>query len=166
MCYNEKPIRILGIDPGTRITGYSIIDAYMPTPALVEAGCIKTGQQRYLQDRIRIIYDDIKVVIQNFQPDVLVIEELYSHYNHPKTAIIMGHARGVIFLCAAEAGISVKSFSATKIKSSIIGNGHASKLQVQNAVKRIFNLKEIPKPPDVADAIAAGLCYCNIIKFM
>jgi crossover junction endodeoxyribonuclease RuvC len=96
------------------------------------------------------------------KPEVLAIEELYSHYERPTTAILMGHARGVIVLAAAEAGIPVVNYRATQIKKTITGNGHAAKWQMQEAIKRELNLPSLPEPPDVADALAIALCHCYL----
>jgi crossover junction endodeoxyribonuclease RuvC len=104
---------------------------------------------------------DFKAIIKKFKPDLVTVEELYSHYAHPKTAILMGHARGVILQSAAEAKIEVKSFSATRIKKAITGNGRASKMQVQRAIKSLLGLQKLPTPADVADAIAAAICCAN-----
>jgi len=158
-------VRVLGVDPGLGITGYSVIDGDMRIPKLIEAGCIRINKKLSLDKRLKQIFDDLSQIIQCFKPDVMVVEELYSHYNHPKTAIIMGHARGVIYLCAANNGLLVKSFTANRIKMSLTGSGHATKSQIQNMIKNRFSLVKIPEPPDVADAIAIALCYYNTMKF-
>jgi crossover junction endodeoxyribonuclease RuvC len=100
-------------------------------------------------------------LLKSFKPDVVAVEELYSHYAHPKTAILMGHARGVILQRCAQAAIEVRSFSATRIKKSITGNGRASKEQVQRTIQTILSLSKLPEPADVADAVAAALCCAN-----
>ncbi|OHB76993.1 MAG: hypothetical protein A2Z25_18935 [Planctomycetes bacterium RBG_16_55_9] len=102
--------------------------------------------------------------MENFKPDVVAVEQLYSHYAHPRTAILMGHARGVILQKCAEASIEVRSFGATRIKKSITGNGRASKEQVQRTIQTILSLPRLPEPNDVADAIAAALCCANSAK--
>ncbi len=89
----------------------------------------------------------------------MAIEQLYSHYKHPRTAILMGHARGVICLAAAQAGIAVIHYSATQIKKILTGNGRAPKIQMQQAIRRELALAEVPEPPDVADALAVALCH-------
>ncbi|HPG30488.1 MAG TPA: crossover junction endodeoxyribonuclease RuvC [bacterium] len=165
MSSNKDLLRIIGIDPGLGITGYGIIDADFRKPLLREAGCIRIPKNQSFEKRLKYLYDEINNLIKSFLPDVMVVEELYSHYNHPKTSIIMGHARGVIFLAAAVNGLNVKSFSANKIKMSLTGNGHSSKLQIQNMIKNRFSLDKLPEPPDVADAIAAALCYCNTLNY-
>src|SRR5262249_35219168 len=98
-------------------------------------------------------------VIESLQPAVMALEQLYSHVAHPRTSILMGHARGVICLAAAEAGIPVVHYPATQIKRILTGNGRASKLQMQLATQRELRLDEVPEPPDVADALAVALCH-------
>jgi crossover junction endodeoxyribonuclease RuvC len=103
--------------------------------------------------------------MKEFGPQAMCLEEVYSHADYPRTAILMGHARGVICLAARLAGIPVVSFSAKRVKQSVTGNGNASKLQVQRAVQHYFSLNQTPHPPDVADALAAALCYVNAMRF-
>jgi crossover junction endodeoxyribonuclease RuvC len=98
-------------------------------------------------------------IVAALKPEVLAIEELYSHYERPRTAILMGHARGVIILAAVEAGIPVAHYAATQIKNTLTGNGRAPKPQIQLAVTRELNLSQVPQPPDVADALAIALCH-------
>ena len=103
-------------------------------------------------------------VLEQFRPEVVVVEQLYAHYDHPRTAILMAHARGVIFLAAAQRGLPVVSYNATRIKKTITGNGRASKEQVQRTIQRELGLAELPEPPDVADALAAALCHYYVQK--
>ena len=110
------------------------------------------------------IAEDTESLLKSFSPEVVAVEELYSHYAHPRTAILMGHARGVILQKCAAAAIEVRSFSATRIKKSITGNGRASKEQVQRTIQTILCLSELPEPNDVADAIAAALCCANSLQ--
>jgi crossover junction endodeoxyribonuclease RuvC len=98
-------------------------------------------------------------IIDQFAPQVLSVEQLYAHYEHPRTAILMAHARGVIFLAAAQRGVPVVSYNATRIKKTVTGHGRATKDQVQRTVQRELNLPQLPEPPDVADALAAALCH-------
>jgi crossover junction endodeoxyribonuclease RuvC len=114
--------------------------------------------------RVQEIHDGVADVIATLKPEVLAIEELYSHYERPTTAILMGHARGVILLAAAKAGIPVQSYRATQIKKTITGNGHAPKWQIQEAIRRELNLPVVPDPPDVADALAIALCHCYLSR--
>jgi crossover junction endodeoxyribonuclease RuvC len=159
-------MRILGIDPGLQVCGYACIDASIEGEKLVEAGILRTPNDLPLAERLNRIAHDISEILENFRPDVVAVEELYSHYAHPKTAILMGHARGVILQKCARSAIEVKSFNATRIKKSITGNGRASKEQVQRTIQTILLLPELPEPNDVADAIAAALCCANSLQFM
>jgi crossover junction endodeoxyribonuclease RuvC len=152
-------MRVLGIDPGLNTTGYGVIDFASRQPTLVEAGVVRGVKEGTLAERVREIHDGVAEVIASLKPAVLAIEELYSHYDHPTTAILMGHARGVIVLAAAQAGIPVTSYPATQIKKTITGNGHAAKWQMQEAIRHELNLPAAPDPPDVADALAIALCH-------
>jgi crossover junction endodeoxyribonuclease RuvC len=156
-------MKILGIDPGLHVCGYACLDAGRGREKLIEAGVIRT-ERDVLEQRLNRIAADIESLLGSFRPEVVAVEELYSHYAHPRTAILMGHARGVILQKCAEAGIEVKSFSATRIKKSITGNGRASKEQVQRTIRTILCLSELPEPNDVADAIAAAMCCANSRK--
>ena len=144
--------RILGVDPGLHATGYAVIDVGGRRPLIVEAGVIRSSEPHTkpeLATRIRSVYDSI----------VEVIEQLYAHYAHPRTAILMAHVRGVIFLAAAQHHLIVHSYNATRIKKTITGSGRAPKDQIQRTVQRELRLAELPEPPDVADALAAALCH-------
>jgi crossover junction endodeoxyribonuclease RuvC len=157
----EVEMRILGIDPGLQICGYGCVDDGFDKVQLIEAGVIRTDAGSRLEDRLDQIACDIETILKNLKPQIVAVEQLYSHYAHPRTAILMGHARGVILQNCAEAMIEVKSFSATRIKKSITGNGRASKEQVQATIQTIFELPAKPEPNDVADAIAVALCCAN-----
>ena len=154
---------ILGVDPGLRVTGYGLLRAAGRELSLVEAGVIRTDDSEPLGDRLRTILDEFRRVIGELQPGVVALEELYSHYKHPTTAILMGHARGVIVLCCALEGRRLITYSPTRVKSAVVGNGHASKEQVQKMVKASLGLSEVPEPADVADALALALCHANQI---
>lgn len=157
-------MRVLGIDPGLNITGYGVLDADNGEIKLVEAGVIRTNDKHEMGERLNEIGREIGKVIAQFSPEALAIEELYSHYDHPRTAIIMGHARGVIFLKAAEAGVSIFPYASTRIKKSLTGNGRASKEQVQRMIRSALKLTVVPEPPDVADALAIALCHCRSLE--
>jgi len=151
-------VKILGIDPGLHLCGYACIQVDGDTEDLIEAGVIRIRTSLPLPDKLNQIAEDIQTILDRFLPQIVAVEELYSHYAHPRTAILMGHARGVILQKMAAAGIEVKSFSATRIKKSLTGNGRASKEQVQRTIQTLLALPQLPEPPDVADAIAAALC--------
>jgi len=152
---------ILGIDPGLQICGYAVIEADRGRDKIIEAGVFRTDSAAALEVRLNQIADDTRDLLEKFAPGVVAVEELYSHYKHPKTAILMGHARGVILAQAAQAGAAVKSYAATRIKKSLTGNGRADKQQMQEAIRTVFDLAELPEPADVADALAAALCCAN-----
>jgi len=157
-------MRILGIDPGLQVCGYACLETGEDKEKLIEAGVIRIGTGSAIEQKLNRIAEDTQSLLESFKPDVVAVEELYSHYAHPRTAILMGHARGVILQRCAQAAIEVRSFSATRIKKSITGNGRASKEQVQKTIQTILSLPQIPEPNDVADAIAAALCCANSIN--
>jgi crossover junction endodeoxyribonuclease RuvC len=151
--------RIVGVDPGLNITGYAVIEKQHGKLALIEAGMIRGRTRGDLAARLHEIHDGIRDVIASFTPAVLAIEELYSHYERPRTAILMGHARGVICLAATQGGIPVRSYASTQVKRMLTGNGRAPKHQMQQAICREFGLTAPPEPADVADAMAIALCH-------
>jgi len=154
-------VKILGVDPGLQVCGYAVIKAADSSEQLIEAGVIRSSSLEPVEHRLNQIAKDMAGLLKKFEPDIVAVEKLYSHYAHPRTAILMGHARGVILQTAAKADVPVRSFSATRIKKAVTGNGRASKTQVQKAIKSLLNLKNMPQPSDVADAIAAALCCAN-----
>jgi crossover junction endodeoxyribonuclease RuvC len=159
--------RILGVDPGLQITGYAVIEVGPRGPIVCEAGVIRSTERRSSADlaqRVRSVYTGIVEVIEQFHPQAVVVEQLYAHYQHPRTAILMAHARGVIFLAAAEKDLPVVSYNATSIKKTITGHGRASKAQMQVTMQRELGLARLPEPPDVADALAAALCHYYVGK--
>jgi len=155
----EMTARVLGIDPGLNTTGYGVLEVAVGGPRLCEAGVVRGRDKTSLPARVAEIFAGVADVIAHFQPTVLALEQLYSHYQRPRTSILMGHARGVICLAAAQAGIPVISYSATQVKKILTGAGRAGKAQVQRAVQQELRLKELPEPPDVADALAIALCH-------
>ena len=154
-------LRVLGIDPGLNITGYAAVDFGAGEPVIIEAGTIRTDPKADLAERITQIHADLTELIAELKPTLVAVEELYAHYKHPRTSILMAHARGVLLLAAQQANIGVRNLAATKVKKSLTGNGHASKQQVQRAIQAVCNLTELPEPPDVADALAISLCCVN-----
>jgi crossover junction endodeoxyribonuclease RuvC len=151
-------MRIIGIDPGSKLTGYGVIDWKLYRPALVSGGVIRLNPRHTLAERLVELEAELEGLFEEYKPEVCAVEQLYAHYAHPRTAIQMGHARGVILLVAQRRGVRVEQFAANRIKQSVVGHGHAGKLQVQKAVQIVWNLKEPPEPPDVADALAVALC--------
>jgi len=157
---------ILGIDPGLQVCGYAAVDISAGSEKLIEAGVIRTDESAGLASRLNQIADDIMSLLEKFGPKIVAVEELYSHYKHPKTAILMGHARGVILQMAAMKEAEVKSFAATRIKKSLTGNGRASKEQMQRSIQSTLSLSKLPEPPDVADAIAVALCCGHQVRYL
>lgn len=153
-------MRVLGIDPGINTTGYGVIEISDRTVILLEGGVIRTEVADHpLEERLSCLYDGIIEVLIQFKPEAMALEALYSHYEHPITAVVMGHARGVICLAAARSGVPVFSYASTQIKSSLAGSGRASKEQMQRAIQTRLKLRETPEPHDVADALAVALCH-------
>ena len=154
--------RVIGVDPGLSATGYGVIECGTAV-SLVEAGVIRLprSQGNNLPLRLELLFNGLREVIEEFRPETMCLEEVYSHAEYPRTSVLMGHARGVICLTARLALLPVVSFTAKRIKQSVTGNGNASKIQVQRAVQSFFSLDDVPHPPDVADALAAALCFAD-----
>lgn len=156
-------MRILGIDPGLQTTGYGVIDPGPAGPRVVEAGVIRSAEARAettdMAPRLKALYDGLMEVLDQCQPGVIAIEQLYAHYDHPRTAILMAHARGVFFLAGAQRGLDVLSYNATSVKKSVAGHGRASKEQMQLTIMRELGLTKLPEPHDVSDALAVALCH-------
>ena len=164
---SQEPTRVIGIDPGLNITGYGVVAARGSDVKLLEAGVIRLPPSKgeNLPARLESLFHELQEIMKEFRPQAMCLEEVYSHADYPRTAILMGHARGVICLAAKLQGIPVLSFSAKRVKQSVTGNGNASKSQVQRAVQNFFSLTSVPHPPDVADALAVALCYVNAMRY-
>jgi crossover junction endodeoxyribonuclease RuvC len=156
------PRRILGLDPGLQTTGYGVLEITDRGPRVAEAGVIRSVDGRDPADmakRLRALYDGVCEVLDQCAPAAMAVEQLYAHYEHPRTAILMAHARGVFFLAGAQRNVPVLSYAATKVKKLVTGSGRASKEQMQHAVARELGLAGPPEPHDVADALAVALCH-------
>ena len=151
-------MRICGVDPGLQVTGYGVIDLVRDRANVVDAGTINSDAGEEFPIRLRQIYRDLCEVLDEHAPVILAVENVYSHYSHPQTAVVMAHARGMVLLAAAERHIDVRSFAATQIKRALTGNGRASKIQMQQAIRMNLGLDVVPEPHDVADALAVALC--------
>lgn len=147
---------VLGVDPGLERTGYAVLD--VGADQVIDAGLVRTDTGRPLAERLREIDTGIREVLADHAVSLVAVEDLYAHYKHPKTAILMGHARGVVLLAAAAKRIDVMSLAATRVKKALTGNGHASKVQMQRAIMTRLGLACEPEPNDVADAMAVALC--------
>jgi crossover junction endodeoxyribonuclease RuvC len=149
----------LGLDPGLAVTGYAVLRGNRRQPKLVEAGILRASRSKALDARLAELFQGLIEVLDAHPIQAVSIEQLYSHYDRPRTAILMGHARGVYCLAAAQREIPVFSYAATKVKRMLTGAGRAPKDQMQRAVQLQLKLPKVPEPPDVADAIAIALCH-------
>jgi crossover junction endodeoxyribonuclease RuvC len=150
--------RILGIDPGTGIVGFGVIDVHGSEKKMVDAGVIRTPAHQPTQERLKTIYEELKQIIEEHSPQVMVVEQLFFARN-VTTAMTVAQARGVILLLGEQFGLELAEFTPLQIKQSITGDGRAEKKQVQEMVRVVLKLKETPKPDDCADALAAALTY-------
>jgi crossover junction endodeoxyribonuclease RuvC len=156
------PRRILGLDPGLQVTGYGVIEITPAGPRAVEAGVIRSAEGRSAADmseRLKTLYDGVVEVIDQWSPAAISVEQLYAHYDHPRTAILMAHARGCYFLAGAQKGTPVFSYAATQVKKLVTGHGRATKEQMQHCILRELHLTKLPEPHDVADALGIALCH-------
>jgi crossover junction endodeoxyribonuclease RuvC len=154
--------RIIGVDPGTQITGYGVILVRGACYETVDYGCIRPPKQLKLSDRYLILFDALEELINKYQPHTLVVETQYVNKN-PQSAIKLGMARGMALIAAKRKGIPVYEYAPSKAKLAVTGNGAASKLQVQGMVKMLLNLAHLPQPEDAADALALAICHAHSI---
>ena len=155
---------ILGIDPGFAIVGYGVIECNGSNCKALEYGAITTDSKMLFPDRVKIIYDELLDIIDEYKPEDLAIEELFFNKN-VKTVIKVAQARGVQILAAKNKGLDIYEYTPLQIKQATVGYGRAEKHQVQEMVKVLLNLKKIPKPDDVADALAVAICHASSLKF-
>jgi len=156
-------IRILALDPGTATTGYGVVDKIGVTPKMVDYGTIETDPKQNPAIRLLDIYRQLNKIIDDYHPDVLVMERLFYAKNQT-TVIAVAKACGVMQFTAAERGIPVIEYTPPEVKQAVVGYGGAEKKQVQFMIQRILNLKEIPKPADAADALALAVCHAHAEK--
>ena len=151
---------ILGVDPGLKCTGYAVLSEGVgdAEARLIEAGAIKLDAKQSLAQRLLELQDCVDELLRAHEPATLACEQLYSHYKHPRTAILMAHARGIVLAQAARWGLQIVPVSATRAKKLLTGSGRAGKAQMQRAVARTLGLPTLPEPHDVADALAIALC--------
>lgn len=154
-------IRILGVDPGLITTGYGLIDVVGNTHTIVEGGVIRIPPKLPLEQRLSTLFFGLQEIYKDFQPDAVALEEVHTQYERPIVAVMMGHARGVICLTAALNQTPLFNYAPTHIKSSLTGNGRASKEQIRRMVQVRLNLKTTPEPLDVSDALAVALCHTS-----
>jgi len=159
------PERVVGIDPGLNVTGYAVVEPSPHGPYILEAGVIRPRcRGGELGQRIEWIYRGIVEVLEQHPPGSVALEQLHSHVSHPRTAILMAHARGAIMLAAAQRRMPVVGYAATRIKKTLTGNGQAPKEQIQHAIMTELGLDRLPEPHDVADACAVALCHFHISR--
>ncbi len=151
---------ILGIDPGTRITGYGVIRKETPHILPIDFGCIRPPASLPLAERYRIIFESLQILIEKHQPDALAIESQFVLKN-VQSAIKLGMAKGMAILAAAQRNIPIFEYAPTRAKLAVVGHGHASKWQVQKMIQTILRLPSIPEPEDAADALALAICHAN-----
>lgn len=163
----NRPVegRVLGIDPGLNVTGYAVVQPGKDRAIVVEAGVIRSGgSKQTMEDRLVTIHNGILEILDAYPPTALAMEQVHSHWNHPRTGILMAHARGVIVLAAGLRGVPVVGYAATRIKKSLTGSGKAPKEQMQHAIQTELGLSALPEPHDVADACAVALCHYQIAR--
>ena len=155
--------RILGIDPGSRATGYGIIDKIGSNLGFVTCGTIRTGGENKFGDRLLVIYEGLRSVIDQYKPDVAAVEDVFLSQN-PQSALKLGHARGVAVLAAMKSGLEVHDYLPRKVKQAVAGYGQADKQQVQHMVRALLELSSSPSN-DAADALAVAICHANQTAF-
>lgn len=163
--FKQTPGRVLGIDPGLGVTGYSIVESSSKGPYVLEAGVIRPRKvvgDDSMGSRLKTIHEGILELLDAFTPSSMALEMVHSHSKHPRTSILMGHARGVIVLAATLRGVPVAGYAASRIKKSLTGSGKAPKDQMQRAIQTELGLSVLPEPHDVADACAVALCHYHI----
>ena len=154
---------ILGVDPGTATTGYGIINKEGQKHTLIKYGCVLTPAKTPLCDRLDAIFDELSEIIDEFKPEHIAVEELFFAAKS-QTAIAVGQARGVILLAGKKKGLSVHEYTPLEVKMALTGYGRADKNQIQQMVKTLLGLKDIPKPDDAADALAIAICHANTFR--
>jgi len=161
----EKIKRVIGVDPGLSITGFGILDYKGGQIRTVAFGTIKPPVKESLANRLEYLNSHMTELLEKFEPNDFAIEDTFFSQN-VKSALLLGQARGVLLLAAASKGIPTMDYSPRKVKQSVVGNGAADKKQVQYMVQQILGMKEPPKPLDVSDALAIGLCHINQNKYI
>jgi crossover junction endodeoxyribonuclease RuvC len=155
------PRRILGVDPGLRTTGYGAIEVREGGLRLIEGGVLQPDPKLPLERRLVQLHDGMIEVLRATRPDCMVIEELWTAYEHPQTAVLMGHARGVLALAAGESGVAVHDLAHSAVKRALAGSGSAPKAQVAGMVVQLLGLAAPPSPNDVSDALALAIAFAN-----
>jgi len=153
---------VLGLDPGTATTGYGVVEqATSParTRRLVECGVVRTDASAPLEQRLAQIYDAVSALIARHRPEAVAVEAVFVHRN-PRSAVVLGHARGAVLLAAAKADVPVSEYAPAMVKKTVVGAGAATKLQVQRMTAQLLRLTTVPTPDDAADGVAIALTHC------
>lgn len=153
-------MKIIGIDPGIAILGYGVLEYNNNKFQVIDYGAVTTTPKLKLPERLEILYDSLEEIFEKHHPDAVAYEELFFNSN-AKTALIVGHARGAAVLCAQKKKLNLYEYTPLQVKQAVVGYGRADKKQVQSMVKMLLNLKEVPKPDDVADALAIAICHAH-----
>ena len=156
-------MRIIGIDPGTAITGYGVVEKHGDRILFLDCGAITTPSTMEAPDRLKLIYEEFNTLIDRYQPQHAATERLFFN-NNVTTGIPVGRALGVILLAISQRGLTWTEYTPTQVKSAVVGNGRADKKQVQFMVTRLLTLAETPKPDDAADALAIAICHSHSVK--
>ena len=156
---NAGTKRVLGVDPGLRTTGYGIIEIHNGRPRLIEAGVIAPDPRGTLEARLAELHAGMVEIVRTLRPDCMVVEELWTAYRNPSTAVLMGHARGVLCLAGGENGVAVHTLAHALVKRALVGSGGARKEQVKKMVAGLLGLRRLPKPDYVSDALALAVAY-------
>lgn len=153
-------MRVVGIDPGLRVTGYACVDLRTGAQplALVEAGVIRLKATEPVAARLCALHRELGEILDELRPERVAVEQVFAHSKHVRTAIVMGHGRGVVLLAVAQRGLGLDELAPAEVKKALTGRGQASKPQMQRAAMHQFGLRSLPEPPDVADAIAIAAC--------
>ena len=154
--------RILGVDPGLRTTGYGVVEVSDGAFRLIEGGVLQPDVHAALERRLLQLHDGMVEVVRATRPDCMVVEELWTAYEHPRTAVLMGHARGVLALVAGAHGIAMHDLAHASVKRAVTGSGSATKAQVKGMVVQLLGLAAPPQPDDVSDALALAIAFANV----
>jgi len=161
-----RPIRYLGIDPGLQRTGYALVERGRKRPILREGGVIRSTKEKSLAERIVEIGGGIREILEQYEPQAVVIEKVFTTPKFPKTALLLAHVRGAILFSVSDRGIPIVHYTPTQVKRLLTGSGKASKEQMQHAVRTELGLEKILEPHDVADAFAIALCHYHTLARM
>ena len=153
-------MKVLGIDPGTAVLGFGVVDSAPGGARLVECGVVSTRARDPLPTRLRLIHDAVAELLARHRPDAMAVESVFYAKN-VRTTVVLGHARGVALLAGAMRDLPIAEYAPAEVKSAIVGSGRATKEQLQYMVQQLLRLRTLPRPADAADAVAVALCHCH-----